>query len=86
MGTDYFKCFTILFLLHLVFNLVDHYYFGIDCLQISSRKLKDDSTFGTCDNLRPSFNISHIQHLFLLKFLYFLFNCIYIDPIPNPSI
>ena len=86
MSSDDFKSLEIQFLVHFILDLIDHNEFGIDSFKISSWKLQYKSTFGTSDNFRPSFDISDVKRLLLLKLFYFLMNLIGISLIPNPPV
>ena len=72
MRADNLKCLPVKFLFHFIFNFCDHENFGVNGLEITSRKLKDDSTFGASDDRGPSFNISDVEELLLIKFFNFL--------------
>jgi hypothetical protein len=86
VSSDDFKSLEIQFLVHFILDLIDHNEFGIDSFKISSGKLQYKSTFGTSDNFRPSFDISDVKRLLLLKLFYFLMNLIGISLIPNPPV
>jgi hypothetical protein len=77
---------SVFFLFHLVLDLIDHNEFGVDGLKVSSRLLEDDSTFGAGDDFGSSLHISHIEKLFLLKFLYFFMNLSACDILPDPPV
>lgn len=55
------KCFFILFLLHFVFDFVDHDYLWINPFQVTPRQLKNYSSLCACDDLWSSFYIAYIQ-------------------------
>ena len=62
----------VLFLLHFVFNFIDHDCFRVDSLKVSSWKLENYSSFGTSNNFRSSLDISDIQELFLFQLFHSL--------------
>jgi len=86
MSSDNLEGLFVFFLLHFVFNFIDHDDFRVDSLKISSWKLKNYSSFGTCDDLWSSLYISNIQKLFLFQLLNSLAELTCIRIVPNPTI
>lgn len=78
MSSDNLEGFFVLFLLHFVFNLIDHDDFRVDSLKVSSWELENYSSFGASNDFRSSLDISDIQELFLFQLFHSLgeLNCI----------